>query len=85
MPAVPLEELRATAMALGFRERQLEQTVQLVGLLGALQGHPFLRDSLVLKGGSALNLFVWDAPRLSVDIDLNYMAADESLAAMQAA
>ena len=49
-------------------ERQLEQTVQLVGLLRALQEHPFLRDSLVLKGGSALNLFVWDAPRLSVDI-----------------
>ena len=72
-------------MALGFRERQLEQTVQLVGLLGALQEHSFLRDSLVLKGGSALNLFVWDAPRLSVDIDLNYMAADGSLAAMQAA
>lgn len=85
MPAVPLEELRATATALGFRERQLEQTVQLVGLLGALQEHPFLRDSLALKGGTALNLFVWDAPRLSVDIDLNYMAADETLAAMQAA
>ena len=85
MPAVPLEALRATARSLGFREYQLEQTAQLIGLLGALQEHPLLRDSLVLKGGTALNLFVWDAPRLSVDIDLNYMQADQSLTAMQAA
>ena len=28
---------------------------------------------LVLKGGTALNLFVFDLPRLSVDIDLNYV------------
>jgi len=28
---------------------------------------------LVLKGGTALNLFFFDLPRLSVDIDLNYI------------
>ena len=32
-----------------------------------------LRGNLALKGGTALNLFVFDAPRLSVDIDLNYV------------
>jgi predicted nucleotidyltransferase component of viral defense system len=31
----------------------------------------------VLKGGTALNLFVFDVPRLSVDIDLNYIGALE--------
>jgi hypothetical protein len=30
---------------------------------------------MVLKGGTALNLFVLDVPRLSVDIDLNYIGA----------
>jgi hypothetical protein len=29
----------------------------------------------VLKGGTALNLFLLDAPRLSVDIDLNYVGS----------
>lgn len=26
-----------------------------------------------LKGGTAINLFEWDLPRLSVDIDLSYL------------
>jgi hypothetical protein len=29
-----------------------------------------------LKGGTALNLFMWDFPRLSVDIDLTYVPID---------
>lgn len=34
----------------------------------------YLRKNLVLKGGTALNLFSFDEiPRLSVDIDLNYI------------
>lgn len=40
-----------------------------------LRSHPFLRDRLALKGGTALNLFFFDLPRLSVDIDLNYIGA----------
>jgi len=30
---------------------------------------------VALKGGTALNLFLFDVPRLSVDIDLNYIGA----------
>jgi predicted nucleotidyltransferase component of viral defense system len=30
-----------------------------------------------LKGGTAINMFVWDMPRLSVDIDLTYIDFDE--------
>jgi hypothetical protein len=30
-----------------------------------------------LKGGTAINLFVRDMPRLSVDIDLTYLPFDE--------
>src|ERR1700675_3710804 len=41
-----------------------------------------------LKGGTAINLFVRDKPRLSVDIDLTYLPVanrDTSLAAIDAA
>ena len=41
-----------------------------------------------LKGGTAINLFVRDMPRLSVDIDLTYLPVadrDASLAAIDAA
>ena len=45
-------------------------------LLDAIRSHPFLKGKLALKGGTALNLFVFDIPRLSVDIDLNYVGAE---------
>jgi predicted nucleotidyltransferase component of viral defense system len=41
--------------------------------------------SFALKGGTAINLFEWDMPRLSVDIDLTYLPTEgrpESLAAI---
>jgi predicted nucleotidyltransferase component of viral defense system len=34
-------------------------------------------DSFALKGGTAINLFVRDMPRLSVDIDLTYQPFDD--------
>ncbi len=45
-------------------------------------------ESFALKGGSAINLFVRDMPRLSVDIDLTYVPVaprDESLTEIDAA
>ena len=69
------ETLAAKAEATGFRPDVLEKAIQLLGLLEAIQSHPFLRGKLALKGGTALNLFVFDVPRLSVDIDLNYVGA----------
>jgi predicted nucleotidyltransferase component of viral defense system len=51
---------------------------------------PFVASEpdLALKGGTAINLFIRDLPRLSVDIDLTYLpVADRpaSLAAIEAA
>lgn len=39
---------------------------------------PFVEEegSFALKGGTAINLFIRDMPRLSVDIDLTYKAID---------
>jgi predicted nucleotidyltransferase component of viral defense system len=45
-------------------------------------------DCFALKGGTAINLFVRDMPRLSVDIDLTYLpvqSRDKSLKAIDAA
>ena len=69
------QRLGAEAEATGFRADVLEKAAQLLGLLDAIRSHPFLRGKLALKGGTALNLFVFDVPRLSVDIDLNYVGA----------
>ncbi|WP_291325384.1 nucleotidyl transferase AbiEii/AbiGii toxin family protein [Desulfovibrio sp. UCD-KL4C] len=42
-------------------------------------GSPFL----ALKGGTALNFFLWDLPRLSVDIDLAYCPINDRSTALQ--
>jgi len=47
----------------------------LQNLLEGVNRHPFLKGCLARKGGTALNLFLFDVPRLSVDIDLNYIGA----------
>lgn len=67
------EMLQREAEKTGFRPEVLEKVLQLLNLLQALRDHPFLRDRIALKGGTALNLFVFKMPRLSVDIDLNYI------------
>lgn len=71
------EMLTAQAEATGFRPDVLEKVAHLLGLLDALQSHPFLKGKLALKGGTALNLFIFNVPRLSVDIDLNYVGAED--------
>ena len=78
------EQLEGYAGTLGFQVSALEKVVRLVEFLVAFSEHPTLKDVLALKGGTALNLFVFDLPRLSVDIDLNYVGERE-LALMQAA
>ena len=69
------EKLRSEAETTGFRPAVLEKVIHLLNLLEGFRSHPFLNGRLALKGGTALNLFVFDAPRLSVDIDLNYVGA----------
>ncbi len=63
--------------ATGFGAEPLEKVFRLMALLDALGSHPFLKSRIALKGGTALNLFHFDVPRLSVDIDLNYIGAVE--------
>ena len=77
------ETLLAEASQLGVQPDMLEKVVRLASLLGHLRDHPYLRGRWALKGGTALNLFCLEVPRLSVDIDLNYIGAAD-LGTMQA-
>ncbi len=54
-------------------DKKYHQQVKLL-----LEVLPFVmkEDCFALKGGTALNLFMWDFPRLSVDIDLTYVPLD---------
>ena len=42
-----------------------------------------MEDCFALKGGTAINLFVRDVPRLSVDIDLVYLPMDDRKTALK--
>lgn len=59
----------------GFKAEMVEKVLHLLNLLNLLNSHPFLKGKWVLKGGTALNMFMLALPRLSVDIDLNYIGA----------
>lgn len=72
---VSREKLTSESQTTGFRPEVLEKVIHLLNLLEGFSRHPFLKGRLALKGGTALNLFLFDVPRLSVDIDLNYIGA----------
>ncbi len=71
------DEIQRLAAALGFRSESLEKAFRLLSLLEAIRSHPFLRSRVALKGGTALNLFLFKLPRLSVDIDINYVGTHD--------
>ncbi len=76
--------VRRAAAETGFREEAVEKVFYLTAILGRMRTHPDLRNAWALKGGTAINLFHLDVPRLSVDIDINYVGQAD-LKAMQAA
>ncbi len=69
-------ELKQNARSNGYRPEMLEKVYHLLDLLDEFMAVPYLSDRLVLKGGTAINLFCSDQfPRLSVDLDFNYIGA----------
>jgi predicted nucleotidyltransferase component of viral defense system len=54
----------------------IEKVLRLMGILEIFFYNDELADKYVLKGGTALNLFYFQMPRLSVDIDLNYLGLE---------
>ena len=63
----------------GFDQLYIEKVLRLLGILELFFSTPVLKDKYVLKGGTALNLFYFQLPRLSVDIDLNYLGLDREI------
>lgn len=64
--------LDAIAKEQGFIRDNLEKVMRLVEILGHFHNSPLLSKTLVLKGGTAINLTIFNLPRLSVDIDLDF-------------
>lgn len=72
---ISTSDIRDLANEHGFNTANLEKVFRLIDLLAEIYAHPFLKDRLVLKGGTAINVFLFDVPRLSVDIDFNYIGS----------
>jgi len=78
MTSITETELKFEAAKRGYRPEILEKVYRLLDLLEVFMGVPFLKDRLVLKGGTAINLFFQnELPRLSLDIDFNYIGSSE--------
>lgn len=71
------------AKELGFVRDTFEKVCRLADVLSFMESDGLLADSLALKGGTAINLTIFDLPRLSVDIDLDF-SKDVSREAMLA-
>jgi len=56
----------------GFIRDNLERVMRLVEILRYFNESGLLSQTLSLKGGTAINLTVFNLPRLSVDIDLDF-------------
>ncbi len=77
------EYLERLAGETAFQPDMLEKVLRLERVLDQAGRHPFLQTRLLLKGGTALNLFYGQAPRLSVDLDFNYIGAVARKAMLQ--
>lgn len=71
------ETLQEIATARQLQPATLERVIRLLDILDAFGSDSFIGPRIALKGGTALNVFYADLPRLSVDIDLNYIGALE--------
>ena len=84
MPTFNKQMLEAEAGKFGFHRDTFEKVVRLRRILEFINSDDYLNNHLWLKGGTAINLIIFDLPRLSVDIDMDYNPNDDK-AAMEAA
>ena len=64
--------LDKVATETGFSRDNLEKVFRLCEILHYLNDNQLYEGFLALKGGTAINLMVFNMPRLSVDIDLDF-------------
>ena len=73
MPKYNRRELDDRAHEYGFNRDMFEKVLRLKTILEFINSNEYMRDHLLLKGGTAINLTVFNLPRLSVDIDLDFI------------
>ncbi len=72
MPKYNKNELAQKAKELHAVRDTLEKVYRLRDILRFFDSSELLKNSMALKGGTAINLLFFDLPRLSVDIDLDF-------------
>ena len=72
MPKYNRSELDVTARKYGFLRDTFEKVLRLKEILSYFNNEEFLKEHILLKGGTAINLMLFSLPRLSVDIDLDF-------------
>lgn len=65
-------KLGKQAQELGFTRDTLEKVCRLAEILKHLNTDPLLENALALKGGTSINLTIFNLPRMSIDLDLDY-------------
>lgn len=65
-------DIDSLASKSGFIRDNLEKVLRLCEILQFITDNPLTARNLALKGGTAINLVVFEMPRLSVDIDLDF-------------
>ena len=73
MPQFNRRELDVRARKYGFNRDTFEKVIRLRMILKFMNTQASMREHLLLKGGTAINLTVFNLPRLSVDIDLDFV------------
>lgn len=76
MPNYNKAEIGRVAQQHGFVRDTFEKVLRLKEILRYLNEEEYLKEHLLLKGGTAINLTVFSLPRLSVDIDMDYTPND---------
>ena len=71
------KEIIILAQELNVQKQTLERVLRLIDVLEFINTDIFLKDKLVLKGGTAINLTFYNCLRLSVDIDLDYIGSND--------
>jgi hypothetical protein len=72
---ITARDVARVAATTGFRSEVVEKALRLHGIMVRLDHHEITRGAWLLKGGTALNLLHLNVPRLSVDIDINYVGS----------
>ncbi len=72
MPQYDKRLLSQQAKELNFIRDTYEKVFRLTKVLEYFNNDPTLSECLALKGGTAINLTIFNMPRLSVDIDFDY-------------